>query len=410
MFTTNPTDSLASRILHLQGLGELRTLGHEWVSGGELAAFEIRVYPSHSPGQPMGEQRNAASQGADELALLTSGGEVLPPMVHIPSPLAPVCEEGDGTWAFPLGAEDSPGWLRVRFAHAPDAAQLERFQSMGKNLQSPVRYILAQNRLRDLERSVGLLQEQARHAERLKEEFLSNLSHELRTPLTAMLGFAEILMERQEVQPENRACVDRIRDNGERLLVLLNRLIHLAKLQADRAHVFIVPGDLGALVTEAAKRIQSAAGAKSLQVNCAVDAMALETDPKLVAQVLDCVLENAVKFTDFGTISIHASADAEQARIQITDTGRGIDTRSLPFVFDAFWQGDGSMTRAVGGNGIGLALASRLVHRLGGTITLDSERGQGTRVLITLPRTADHPVAPRLGPRKAPEQQYGLPF
>jgi signal transduction histidine kinase len=338
--------------------------------------------------------------------ILARVGAPLPPYeAH----MAGVAED-DGLWSFVFGETDG-ALLRVRFRDGMlTPGQIGGIERAARCLRPAVLRILDQERARVLGRQLAILRDQARQAERLKEEFLSNLSHELRTPLTAILGFSEILIEKGAVQGAPSECAARIHQNGERLLKLLNRLLQLAKLESDRFNVHWAQVDVVAAIAESVAAVRGAAVAKGLTVALEVPELPpVMADARILRDALACVLENAVKFTDQGGLGLFARGDADHVYIVIRDTGRGIDATQLPFIFDAFWQGDGSLTRAVGGNGIGLTLASRLLSRIGGDVSVASLPGEGCTVTLQLQR---QPLGSRTpsAPRRAPTEQYGLPF
>ena len=316
--------------------------------------------------------------------------------------------EDDGVWTFAFG-ENTGALLRLRF-HDPAVTpeQVAGIERAARYLRPAVLRIIDRERAHTLNRELAVLRDQAQQAERLKEEFLSNLSHELRTPLTAILGFAEIMQSK--AAGSQAECANLIYQNGERLLKLLNRLLQLAKLESDRFNVFWRNVDLVSLIHECTMPARSAAAAKGLAFAIEVPELPpVMADPRLIRDALVCVLENAVKFTDRGSVGLRAWSDRGKVYIEISDTGRGIDASHLPFIFDAFWQGDGSLTRAVGGNGIGLTLAARLLSRMGGEVSVDSVCGQGSKVTLTVER---EPLGARNQRHSAlhPAEQYGLPF
>lgn len=385
-FTTERILERVVAVHDIHGLRNLALASLDWLS---LAAFEISL----------------VREGGHEV--LVRAGERLPPPATVAS--ASAVREGEGVWQFSLGDDDPTlGWLRVRLLLAPSAETLECLQQLSRWLRGPVGYVLEHRRLCELERQVAVLRVQTREAERLKEEFLSNLNHELRTPLTSILGFSEILLESSAAATWQEDCARRIHESGERLLKLLNRLLQLAKTEAERLNVQLVRSEPRGIIESVVGEVVKQAEAKALSMVMRLEALPLvTTDPNHLREALLCVLENAVKFTDVGGIELRARCDAANLHINIADTGRGIATHDLPFVFDAFWQGDGSMTRAVGGNGIGLALAHRLVTRLGGEIRIESDVGTGTTVHIRIPR---EPASASTKPRRHTPRQYGLPF
>jgi signal transduction histidine kinase len=239
---------------------------------------------------------------------------------------------------------------------------------------------------------------QAERASQTKALFLANVSHELRTPLTAILGFADVLIERaQATWPAQRGdaaldALDRIRGSGQQLLRLINDLLDFAKVDAGSLSIELIPVELAPLLERTLEPHRAEARAKGLRLELELDASLparIASDPLRLAQVVGNLSENAVKFTQAGhvTVSVGAQRGADQAwlRIAIEDSGPGIPAEHLPALFSAFHQVDASSQRERGGSGLGLALCQRLVERMGGSIRAESTLGAGSRFTFELP-------------------------
>lgn len=258
-------------------------------------------------------------------------------------------------------------------------------------------------------------------AARMKDEFLASLSHEMRTPLTAIVGTAEHLCAQPDgaLSPDARRHVESIGTSGRRLQELVDEILDVARLDAGRVRAEserILAADV---VAGAARKLRAAAAEKGQELVVAVepDGLVLSTDAARLAQLLGCLLSNAVKFTPpGGRIEVTASGDEDAgvARISVRDTGIGIAAEDVGRLFSSFVQLDGRTERAYGGVGLGLALVKRLTELLGGTIAVESTPGAGTCFTLTLPWTeravASAPGAPRTPPsgtrptpRPAPE-------
>jgi signal transduction histidine kinase len=393
IFMLQDTDEpLLDRLLAIRDFQGLQALGDSLLAAWKLEALEIKYVHDGHP------------------QVVARSGRVLPSFTQ--SPTDDRVRETEGVWSFALGNDEPPrGWLRVQLGGAPCPETLERLQLLSRRLHHLMQAMHDRDRVHELERQLEVLQEQAGDVERLKEEFLSNLSHELRTPLTSILGFSEYLLERLSRDTVEYDSICRVKENGDRLLQLLNRLLELAKLQADRASLQVAPADADALIAEACDRVRPNALAKGLLFECLIDGRLpeVDTDGRRFSEALCCVLENAVKFTDSGRVRVRARMQRDRLVVEVSDTGRGIDGAHVAFLFDAFWQGDGSMTRAVGGNGIGLALANRFMNRLGGDIQVKSTPGAGTTVTLSLPRVP-LPTQCAVRTRPDPALQFRLPF
>ncbi|MCY2986666.1 MAG: response regulator [Planctomycetota bacterium] len=230
-------------------------------------------------------------------------------------------------------------------------------------------------------------------AGRAKSEFLNNMTHELRTPLTAILGFSELLTM-PKLSPEDRdTFCDLIRISGAALMKLIDDMLGLARLESDCLTVQKVACSLSKLVAGVLFDVRARAEKKGLQLQVSEQNLLPETiytDPLHLRQVLQNLLDNAVKFTDRGTISLTLKAwseagDAARLQFIVSDTGIGIPTSQLGQIFQLFVQGDGSWTRRHGGTGLGLAHCLRLAEALEGELTVTSDPGQGSTFVLTVP-------------------------
>jgi len=251
--------------------------------------------------------------------------------------------------------------------------------------------------------------EALREADRLKSNFMGTISHELRTPLTSILGYAEMLAEGigGPLTLDQREFVQIIRGKGEALLAMISNILELSKLDTDVSHTR-TDVDLGALCDDLVGAATGAASRRKVALELSVEPNLprLETDLERVRKVVTHLLDNAIKFTAAGG-SVHVTLAAEapapeelspvgfallgpanqRVSITVTDTGIGIGPEHLPYVFDAFYQVDGSSTREYGGSGLGLAIVKRLTESLGGRVTAASEPGRGSTFRVVLPVT-----------------------
>ncbi|MFN3614929.1 MAG: ATP-binding protein, partial [Rubrimonas sp.] len=233
--------------------------------------------------------------------------------------------------------------------------------------------------------------ERAEVASRAKSEFISVMSHELRTPLNGVLGFAAILGA-TELTEQQRKCVDRVAESGELLLRILTDILDAAALEADQVVLDEAPTDLRALVGQVTVAHAGRAGRKGLtldaQVADEVPEEILVDGPRL-RQMLDALVDNAVKFTTEGSVFVEVGTDAERRlALKVRDTGPGIAEADRARLFDPFSQVDSSATRRHGGVGLGLANCARIARLMGGRLTVDSVVGQGTTVTLTAPLRA----------------------
>ena len=249
-------------------------------------------------------------------------------------------------------------------------------------------------------------------ANRLKSEFLANMSHELRTPLNAIIGFAELLHDGHvdPASPQHQEFLGDILASGRHLLQLINDVLDLAKVEAGKLDFRPEPSDLARLVGEVVAITRTTAASKQIRVAVDVDRALGEVvlDPNRFKQIAYNFLSNALKFTpDGGQVAIRALADGEATlRLEIEDTGVGIEPADLGKLFTEFQQLESAMTKRHQGTGLGLALTRRLVEAQGGSVGVRSTPGKGSVFHAVLPRRAAVPgelaqVAPpaKLGAR-----------
>lgn len=269
----------------------------------------------------------------------------------------------------------------------------ETFNTMLMNLKESADQLRAVNKSLDLklgqmaETNVALFE-----SNRLKSEFLANVSHELRTPLNSILGFADLLqpMVEKAGEAKNARYLGNIVTAGRNLLLLINDLLDLAKIEAGKMDVRSEPFSLGDVFEALISVLKPLTEAKQLTISPRLpqDGLPiLNTDPGKLQQVLYNFLSNAIKFSPPGeTIDLIAHReDLEQIRISVTDKGPGIAAEMQELIFEKFRQIDGSVTRQHSGSGLGLAISKELAAMLGGKTGVASEPGAGATFWIVLP-------------------------
>jgi Signal transduction histidine kinase len=235
----------------------------------------------------------------------------------------------------------------------------------------------------------------AEQANRVKSEFLANMSHELRTPLNGIIGFAELLsVELQD--PEQRACAETIHHSSQHLLAVLNDLLDLAKVEANRLTLAPKYFELGPLLEAVAKLHKVNAGAKgvALVTELPTHACVVYGDAVRIRQLIENLLSNAVKFTTAGQITLSLTQDSHDVSIAVADTGIGIAEDELEQVFAPFYQAQSFLNRPHGGTGLGLTLSRRLAALMGGGISAQSRVGVGSCFTVRLPRHFTLPDTP----------------
>jgi len=244
-------------------------------------------------------------------------------------------------------------------------------------------------RLAETNAELEMTNRELERANRLKSEFLASMSHELRTPLHTIIGFSELLSEELEgpLNEKQKRFVQHIHTDSLHLLELINDVLDISKIEADRLELRPEAFDLTALVAESLASVRSLADAKSHKLETALDVpTALEADRLRIKQVLVNLLSNAIKFTpEGGRIRLEARMQKSFVVVSVTDTGVGIPPEEHESIFDKFHQ-VGATTKGVReGTGLGLAITKRLVEQHGGSISVQSQPQQGSTFLFTLP-------------------------
>ena len=229
-------------------------------------------------------------------------------------------------------------------------------------------------------------------ANQLKSQFLANVTHELRTPLHSIISYGALILEGfvdGELSQEQEEHIQFMVRRAEDLSHLVDDMLDLSKIEADRIEVHCEPFDLEQCLTEVVSQLKPMAHNKNLFLNLVLEknvAMAL-ADSHQVRQVALNLVSNALKFTETGGVTIHCSQVPQHAMLQISvnDTGIGISPAALEYIFEAFRQADGSTTRRFGGTGLGLTIAKKLIELQGGEISVESIPGSGSTFSFTLP-------------------------
>jgi signal transduction histidine kinase/putative methionine-R-sulfoxide reductase with GAF domain len=238
-------------------------------------------------------------------------------------------------------------------------------------------------------REIADKSDQLAQASEHKSQFLANMSHELRTPLNAILGYTELMVDGiyGELPARAAGVLERVQNNGKHLLALINDVLDLAKIEAGQLTLTLEDYAMPDVVRSVVSATESLANAKGLKFIADI-VPGLPTghgDARRLSQVLLNLVGNAVKFTDIGEVAIGAAAENGNFVLTVRDTGPGIAPEDQDKIFGEFQQVDNSNTRKKGGTGLGLAISKRMVEMQGGTISVDSELGQGATFRVVLP-------------------------
>lgn len=239
----------------------------------------------------------------------------------------------------------------------------------------------------------------AEEASRAKSDFLANMSHEIRTPLTAILGYADVLSDecdRTNDAPERIKGIDIIRNAGRHLLMVINDILDISKIEAGKMTIEAVESRLPKMLMEVESLLRPPAANKGVMLTILAQTPLPEsiiTDPTRLRQILMNLAGNAVKFTTRGAVTIGVRCESKKSEqrlvIDVEDTGPGMNCEQTACLFEAFSQADTSVTRKFGGTGLGLAISRRLAMLMGGNVTLvRSEPGRGSCFRIDLPLNA----------------------
>ena len=242
------------------------------------------------------------------------------------------------------------------------------------------------------EKQLEMTKDAAEVASRVKGDFLANMSHELRTPMNGIIGLSELLME-MNMTEEQTELAEAVNSSSRNLLILLNDILDLSKIEAGELTLENIPFDTRRTVGQTVELLKPVASRKAVVLESNINPIVPERlmgDPARLQQIMNNLISNAIKFTEVGYVRIDVSSARDSAgdpelHIRVEDTGIGIPEDKREAVFQKFTQADVSTARKYGGTGLGLSITKELVEMMGGTISFDSVEGKGTTFYIEIP-------------------------
>lgn len=266
-------------------------------------------------------------------------------------------------------------------------AQNTELEAQKKEMDAQTKELSEQNRELEMQKN------QLKDANKHKTNFLSNMSHELRTPLNSVIALSGVLSRKlvNKISDDEQNYLEIIERNGKQLLMLINDILDISRVESGRVEMEIVNFNCKELVNEIVEILQPMATAKNVNlvaVHSPQDIL-LTNDAQKCKHILQNLVGNAIKFTDNGQVEICTEIINNRLNIKVTDTGIGIAEKHLPHIFDEFRQADGSTSRRFGGTGLGLAIAKKFANLLGGTITVTSKPDYGSVFTLSLPLIYD---------------------
>jgi PAS domain S-box-containing protein len=246
--------------------------------------------------------------------------------------------------------------------------------------------ITAENTLARQAQELSAQNERLLELDGLKDEFIALVSHELRTPLTSIIGYIKLLRDERASGRDTGHFAEVIERNAERLLRLVGDLLFLSEVQSGKLAVELRRADLADIARQAVEEMRPEAERKHIALTLSATPVPLAVDPTRIAQLLDNLISNAVKFTpDGGRVEIRVGTDEDQAVLAVADTGIGIPAADQEQIFERFFRTEKARREVIQGTGLGLTITKAIADAHDGTITVDSTEGRGSTFTIRLP-------------------------
>jgi signal transduction histidine kinase len=230
-----------------------------------------------------------------------------------------------------------------------------------------------------LETSLIAARNKAEESDRLKTAFLANMGHEIRTPLNAIVGFADLLPVVQDEAERNQLILE-IQANNQKLLRIIDGLVSMSKIEAGAKSLLMGKVELNQLLQEVADAYQPTTNLP-INVQCPLPQLKIESDREKLVEILDHLVQNAIKFTTEGEINLGYEVQGNQVRVNVTDTGKGVSKEDQSRIFERFVKVD----EYIPGTGLGLSVVESHIKNLGGSVGVESSLGVGSNFWFTLP-------------------------
>ncbi len=242
----------------------------------------------------------------------------------------------------------------------------------------------------ELGEAFNRMSEQIEDHDRVRDEFVANASHELKTPLSSMKILSEAMLYQENPDPAMaREFFADINSEVDRLTRIITELLRLVQEDTKNAPPVLTMGRLDALVERVMTRLQPLAARKGIALTCDLKPVSCGFETMRMEQVVTNLIENAIKYTDEGAVSVTVSEDGQNAVFSVADTGIGIPAEALPKLFDRFYRVDKARSRSTGGTGLGLAIVKEIVEGHKGNISVESKPGEGSTFTMKLPLTIE---------------------
>ncbi len=272
---------------------------------------------------------------------------------------------------------------------APRVLHLKTYPVTWEGLEAhliTLRDITAEQEIRQ---QLRLARKSAEEAAAMKSTFLANMSHELRMPLASIIGFAQLIGEGTD-DPDFQEFAEAIEDSGNRLLTTINAVLEATRLEKDHIEPFMQAVRVDSVVEEVVASLQPLIQSDAVVLSCSgTGTPTVQADEDFLVRILNNLIGNAAKFTDAGSITVTWSVEDAFARINVTDTGKGISEEFIPELFNEFTQESTGKGRSHEGTGLGLTIVKGLVDLLEGRIEVTSTPGEGSRFSVYIPLAAE---------------------